>query len=575
MGDQGIAGEASLTIANFAALKRESESTSLSNLPADWTLHQTIAWIMFRDPTVVKSVAGLGCAHFNKFLNTTILPQQIMDQSSAREELLVRLRASDISSKGLTNGSDEAQVLQALEWTSGEFGSERDHPILRHRRFRKKFWFDVSLAKVAIVSSWPANQSNSIPDGSPQPDFRAPSADNGPDCFPTGVLSPPSEPFTKMPREGGERYDIEREELVQEKMWALQPAITREITQTENVAIPHLLAASSTAARDAELRRLWQWRNTLKADERKLLSAERDEIHAIVDGLWRSYAHLVLPSDLPPHCEELPPLFGFPMTAAGLPSDAWIRATEAFAWLAFRDLSKFGEFWDRLKASPDLRNDSVLNEDISKLADVSDLILVKIRSENCFLYIPVAQTTDMERLPSWIFSHGVTVNIFHGVLDQAHEDLNAGREIITAMRKKGYSGQVWFRRDELLNAMRPDEQPSIQRVPRQTRERPRSAESIQPANAIVMETGPNVRPCGAAEHHNTVLKRKSNGSDFRSLDQVLVIEMHQLITSNRASSPEDSARSVVTRAAGRGMESSKVKRLALRYRESHSDHPVE
>src|SRR3954454_16030641 len=72
-------------------------------------------------------------------------------------------------------------------------------------------------------------------------------------------------------------------QVVLDKMWLLQAAFTREIQQTENDAIPRLQATSSSAVRDAELRRLWRWLAVLKADERKMLSTPRDKLHSVVD----------------------------------------------------------------------------------------------------------------------------------------------------------------------------------------------------------------------------------------------------------------------------------------------------
>jgi|GEM_PF-2513859 len=67
----------------------------------------------------------------------------------------------------------------------------------------------------------------------------------------------------------------------------------------------------------------------------------------------------------------------------------------------------------------------------------------------------------------------------------------------------------------------------------------------------------------------SAVKRRHNGTDYRVLDGPLVSEMRTLIQNDKARSPEDAARAVVKRAAGRGEDASKVKRLALRYRTSY------
>jgi len=70
-------------------------------------------------------------------------------------------------------------------------------------------------------------------------------------------------------------------------------------------------------------------------------------------------------------------------------------------------------------------------------------------------------------------------------------------------------------------------------------------------------------------------KRKTNGQDYRPLDAPLVTEMRTLIEAGTAISPEDAARAVVDRATGAGQGASKVKRLALRYRNTYPVQPVE
>ena len=70
----------------------------------------------------------------------------------------------------------------------------------------------------------------------------------------------------------------------------------------------------------------------------------------------------------------------------------------------------------------------------------------------------------------------------------------------------------------------------------------------------------------------TPTKRRHNGLDHRLSDAPLVADMRNLIATKKAQSAEDAARAVVSRAAGSGQPASKVKRLALHYREKH---PVE
>ena len=141
-----------------------------------------------------------------------------------------------------------------------------------------------------------------------------------------------------------------------------------------------------------------------------------------------------------------------PRNAAGLPSDAWIRATAAFAWLAFGDTPKFTDFRCRMQESPDIERDPVLQNDIRRLGGARDIILLNVSAEKCDAYVQVTGTIDMKRLSSWIFRHGITMNIFHGVVDRTHADLDAGGAISSILRKTDCSGEVWFRRNELLSA---------------------------------------------------------------------------------------------------------------------------
>jgi hypothetical protein len=53
VGDQGIPGSASSRIARFQSMTGKVGAVTLAELPAYWTFGQAIAWIMFRDPSLV------------------------------------------------------------------------------------------------------------------------------------------------------------------------------------------------------------------------------------------------------------------------------------------------------------------------------------------------------------------------------------------------------------------------------------------------------------------------------------------------------------------------------------------
>jgi hypothetical protein len=81
---------------------------------------------------------------------------------------------------------------------------------------------------------------------------------------------------------------------------------------------------------------------------------------------------------------------------------------------------------------------------------------------------------------------------------------------------------------------------------------------------VVSATVPE--PEGAA---SPARRRTSNGRDYRERDAPLVAEMRAMIAAGKASSSENAALAVVDRAEGGGMPASKVKRLALHYRQSY------
>jgi len=92
------------------------------------------------------------------------------------------------------------------------------------------------------------------------------------------------------------------------------------------------------------------------------------------------------------------------------------------------------------------------------------------------------------------------------------------------------------------------------------------AEQGQP-RADAPRADPGSTPTTARAH---CANRKSNGLDYRLNDALLVAEMRELIQSKKARSSEDAARFLVIakRAEGRAKDESKIKRLALHYRQA-------
>ena len=77
------------------------------------------------------------------------------------------------------------------------------------------------------------------------------------------------------------------------------------------------------------------------------------------------------------------------------------------------------------------------------------------------------------------------------------------------------------------------------------------------------------------EAPNGTLKRRSNGNDYSVDDLPLIAKMRELITTpgSKVRSPEDAARDVYMGAKGHGIASSKVARLAKRYRAKYPSQP--
>jgi hypothetical protein len=128
------------------------------------------------------------------------------------------------------------------------------------------------------------------------------------------------EPFRELPSDLQERIRLDfagrrdwendpSNEIVQEKLWNLQPAIEREIALTGVDAIPRLQATSPSKARDSELRRLLRCLEALKASRAELLAAHTGDLHLVVDRLMKSYWHLVPPGSpsVSPDDADAPP----------------------------------------------------------------------------------------------------------------------------------------------------------------------------------------------------------------------------------------------------------------------------
>jgi hypothetical protein len=157
VGDQGVPGSQSSRIAAFRAAKEATPEVSLDDLPAYWTIGQTIAWIMFRHPPLVHNVAATGARRLDALLAEAAheSPNRgLTDRATADAQLLTRVRAGDLSAKGLIAGRTVAQTMDPLDWIQGRLGEERDHIVVGVNR-SGQFWYDVMLPKEAVTVAWP------------------------------------------------------------------------------------------------------------------------------------------------------------------------------------------------------------------------------------------------------------------------------------------------------------------------------------------------------------------------------------------------------------------------------------
>jgi hypothetical protein len=111
---------------------------------------------------------------------------------------------------------------------------------------------------------------------------------------------------------------------------------------------------------------------------------------------------------------------------------------------------------------------------------------------------------------------------------------------------------------------------AIARLPQRTRALPLASD---PPTSPLAEAPPEGATPIPAKGRSLAPRGKSNGLDYRDEDVPLVAKMREMIEAGKASSAENAARAVVNRAAGAGKPESKVKRLALHYRQSYPAQP--
>ncbi len=157
-----------------------------------------------------------------------------------------------------------------------------------------------------------------------------------------------------------------------------------------------------------------------------------------------------------------------------LPSDAWIQAHHAFSWMAFGGSTAIDEILAELKSTVaaagghpwgaldfhDFRDYrrafNVLDDRIAMLSTARDRVVSLLRAEKLYAYVRLADGIDMRPVPSWAFTEGLTINIFHGDICRSHDSLDIGRPTYERLKAASLTGMVLFRWEELMSAMRSD-----------------------------------------------------------------------------------------------------------------------
>jgi hypothetical protein len=145
-----------------------NSSVDVSDLPADWTLLECIAWIMFRDPRVVRDIAPefrdgkppctlirlrLDWAFREKGGHTMIGP----NSDQAEFDILTRLRAGKLRSQGSRSPGGDRKWMEAVEWRgltlNGQIpGILRAEP----RQDSGTVWLGTTIPREDMLREFPA-----------------------------------------------------------------------------------------------------------------------------------------------------------------------------------------------------------------------------------------------------------------------------------------------------------------------------------------------------------------------------------------------------------------------------------
>ncbi len=174
----------------------------LDDLPADWTLLECVAWIMLRDPAVVRDTAPETRREGGTFYAEHLLPTgprmteqtgepgnslmrltalwasekvvnpgaTVWHGTDATEDLLAALRAGKLTARGRPHGGT-IQAMQPGDWRGLILDEQpRGTLVALPARTMGQRWFDLTVPRAAMVALWPARHGTSAAVAHAQPD---------------------------------------------------------------------------------------------------------------------------------------------------------------------------------------------------------------------------------------------------------------------------------------------------------------------------------------------------------------------------------------------------------------------
>lgn len=164
----------------------------LDDLPADWTLIEAMAWIMLRDPAVVRDAApetmreagtffaehrlpdgrtemiaetgapGVGCMRLTMLSVVAKLENPgaaVVAAEEAEGALLAALRAGKLSAHGRPYGGD-MRAMEPRDWRGLILHEQQRGTLIAVPSMEiGQRWWSVTLPRAAVVALWPSNEA--------------------------------------------------------------------------------------------------------------------------------------------------------------------------------------------------------------------------------------------------------------------------------------------------------------------------------------------------------------------------------------------------------------------------------